>query len=336
MAVETRPSSPTVGRFAPSPTGCLHSGSLVAAVGSYLMAKCGGGRWLLRLDDLDAPRQVAGMAGDIRRTLEAFGLFWDGEVSCQSQNGEGYRRAFERLQQQGLLYPCGCSRKEIARAASAPHPDDDCIPYPGSCRTSLKSGAVVRSWRIRVPESEICFEDIRRGVICQNLAKVCGDFAVRRGPDEYLYQLAVVVDDALSGVNQVVRGDDLLPSTPRQIYLQRMLGIATPEYCHLPLVTGPDGSKLSKRDNLVSEQLGNLKGQKEQLLLSVFHFLGQDPPPELSGAACADLLAWAVDCFDASRIPLRGGALPPQRGFTGSPSGGPGGSSINLLSPTRF
>lgn len=332
----TNASLPIIGRFAPSPTGCLHSGSLVAAVGSYLMAKRGGGRWLLRLDDLDTARQVTGMADDIRRTLESFGLFWDGEVSCQSTNGDSYRQAFERLQQQGLLYPCGCSRKEIARAASAPHPDDDCIPYPGLCRDGIKSGAVVRSWRIRVPESEICFEDIRRGAICQNLANVCGDFAVRRGTDEYLYQLAVVVDDDLCGVNQVVRGDDLLSSTPRQIYLQRMLGIATPEYCHLPLVTGPDGSKLSKRDNLVSEQLGNLKGQEGQLLLSVLRFLGQDPPPELAGAACGDLLAWGVDCFDASRIPLRGGALPVQRGFPGSPSGGPGGRSINLLSPTRF
>lgn len=308
--METKPSLPIIGRFAPSPTGCLHSGSLVAAVGSYLMAKRCSGRWLLRLDDLDTARQVTGMADDIRRTLESFGLFWDGEVACQSRNGDAYRQAFERLQQQGLLYPCGCSRKEIARAASAPHPDDDCIPYPGSCRAGLKAGAVVRSWRIRVPESEVCFRDIRRGLICQNLAKVCGDFAVRRGADEYLYQLAVVVDDALCGVNQVVRGDDLLPSTPRQIYLQRMLGIAEPEYCHLPLVTGPDGSKLSKRDNLVSEPSGSLKGQKEQLLLSVLRFLGQNPPPELSGATCPEILAWGVSCFDTSRIPIQGGDLP--------------------------
>lgn len=299
-----------VGRFAPSPTGRLHTGSLVAAVGSYLMAKRAGGRWLLRIDDLDAPRQVAGMADDLMRTLESFGLFWDGEVAFQSRNGDHYRQAFERLQGKGLLYPCGCSRKEIALAASAPHPDDDCVPYPGSCRGGLKAGAVVRSWRIRVPQAPVCFRDLRLGEICQDLVSVCGDFAVRRGAADYLYQLAVVVDDQLAGVNQVVRGDDLLSSTPRQVYLQRMLGLPQPEYCHLPLVSGPGGSKLSKRDNLVSEQLGNLKGQEGQLLLAVLRFLGQSPPAELSGAGCRAILEWGAAGFDAACIPERGGELP--------------------------
>lgn len=274
------------------------------------MAKRAGGRWLLRIDDLDAPRQVPGMANDIMRTLESFGLFWDGEIAFQSRNLDDYRRAFEQLQQKGLIYPCGCSRKEIALAASAPHPDDDCIPYPGSCRAGIKADAVVRSWRIRVPESEICFRDLRLGEICQDLAGVCGDFAVRRGDDDYLYQLAVVIDDSLAGVNQVVRGDDLLSSTPRQIYLQRMLGMPQPEYCHLPLVTGPGDSKLSKRDNLISHQLGNLKGQEGRLLLSVLRFLGQNPPTELAGSTCPDILEWGTDCFDVARIPHQGGVLP--------------------------
>lgn len=281
----------------------------MAAVGSYLMAKHSGGRWLLRIDDLDAPRQVAGMADDIMRTLESFGLLWDGEVACQSRHLDHYRQAFELLLRKDLLYPCGCSRKEIAMAASAPHPDDDCIPYNGSCRSGMKAGATVRSWRIRVPESEICFSDLRRGYICQNLAGVCGDFALRRGEADYLYQLAVVVDDAVTGVTQVVRGDDLLSSTPRQIYLQRMLGVAQPEYCHLPLVTGPGGSKLSKRDNLISNQPGNLKGHEGELLLAVLRFLGQNPPAELAGSGCQDILEWGVACFDAALIPVQGGVL---------------------------
>lgn len=303
-------SNPIVGRFAPSPTGCLHSGSLVTAVGSYLMAKSAGGRWLLRIDDLDTPRQVAGMADDIMRTLESFGLFWDGEVTRQSRNLESYRQVFENLLDQGLLYPCGCSRKEIALAASAPHPDDDCVPYPGSCRNGMKAGAVVRSWRIRVPEAEICFRDRRQGSVCQNLTEVCGDFAVRRGAENYLYQLAVVADDALAGVTQVVRGDDLLSSTPRQIYLQRMLGLPEPEYCHLPLVTGPDGAKLSKRDNLISEGLGNLKNQEGHLLLAALRFLGQNPPAELAACSCRDILKWGIANFDSGRIPAGGGTLP--------------------------
>lgn len=301
-----------IGRFAPSPTGHLHSGSLVTAVGSYLMAKRSGGKWLLRIDDLDTPRQIVGMADDIMWTLEAFGLLWDGEVSWQSRHRTNYRQAFEQLQERGLLYPCCCSRKEIALAASAPHPDDNCVAYPGSCRNGMKTGTVVRSWRISVPETEVCFRDRRRGSVCQNLAEICGDFAVRRGTEEYLYQLAVVIDDALTGVTQVVRGDDLLSSTPRQIYLQRMLGLSEPEYCHLPLVTDPDGAKLSKRDNLISGGRGNLKGQKEQLLLSVLRFLGQNPPTELAACSCQDLLEWSIVNFDSGRIPLGGGSLPAQ------------------------
>jgi len=298
------------GRFAPSPTGRLHTGSLVAAVGSWLMARHGRGRWLLRMDDLDTPRQVAGMADDIRTTLESFGLLWDGEITWQSRNVPAYEQAFEQLARQGALYPCGCSRKEIAQAASAPHPDDDCLPYPGTCRTGMRESAPIRSWRVKTSNEEICFRDLRKGAICQRLEERCGDFAVRRGDGEFAYQLAVVVDDHLTGVNQVVRGDDLLNSTPRQIYLQRLLGLAQPEYCHLPLVTGPCGAKLSKRDNLVSHDLGNLNGKECELLWNVLCFLGQEPPRELRRAACGEILAWGSSNFDVKRIPQTGRELP--------------------------
>jgi glutamyl-Q tRNA(Asp) synthetase len=298
-----------VGRFAPAPTGALHTGSLVAAVGSWLLAKSVGGRWLLRMDDLDTQRQVAGMADDILRTLECFGLLWDGAVSWQSRHRDAYLQAFEQMQQQGMIYPCGCSRKEIAQTASAPHPDDDTVPYPGTCRNGMRSGAQVRSWRVRTSADELCFDDLRRGRICQNLLQSCGDFALRRGDGEFAYQLAVVVDDALTGVNQVVRGDDLLASTPRQIYLQRLLGLPQPAYCHLPLVTGPGGTKLGKRDNLISSHLGMYLGREGTLLLAVLRFLGQEPPGDLAGAPCKEILQWSTVNFDAARIPQSGAEL---------------------------
>lgn len=298
-----------VGRFAPSPTGALHTGSLVAAVGSYLMAKHAGGRWLLRLDDLDTQRQVPGMADDIMRTLEGFGLFWDGEVARQSGHLDEYERVFASLQQLGVVYPCGCSRKEIARSASAPHLEDDCIAYPGTCRGGMKGGSVIRSWRVRVPEEEICFSDLRKSRLCQTLSAVSGDFVLRRGDGEFAYQLAVVVDDYLAGVNQVVRGEDLFASTPRQVYLQRLLGFPQPDYCHLPLVAGPDGAKLSKRNNLISRQLGSVSGREPSLLLAVLRFLGQSPLPELAGCSCSDILEWGVAHFDPRRLPALGGQL---------------------------
>lgn len=297
------------GRFAPSPTGALHTGSLVAAVGSWLMAKSAGGRWLLRMDDLDTPRQVAGMEDDIMRTLEDYGLEWDGEISRQSRHLDRYQQAFEQLQQLGVIYPCCCSRKEISQTASAPRPNEDTLPYPGTCRDGMRPGVPVRSWRVRVTDEELCFDDRRRGPVCQVLQQRCGDFALRRGDGEFAYQLAVVVDDADTGVNQVVRGDDLLASTPRQIFLQRLLGLPQPGYCHLPLVCGPGGEKLSKRDNLVSHQPGNSPGREGRLLWNILGFLGQEPPQEMFGAACGEILQWGVLHFDATRIPLTGGEL---------------------------
>jgi glutamyl-Q tRNA(Asp) synthetase len=298
-----------IGRFAPAPTGALHIGSLVSALGSRLMAKSRGGRWLLRLDDLDTPRQKPGMADDIMATLEEFALCWDGEVSRQSSNLDHYSTAFGKLLEQGVLYPCCCSRKDIAQAASAPHPEDDVLPYSGSCRNGIEERAVVRSWRVRVTEQRICFNDLRLGKICRNLAKCGGDFVVRRGDGEFAYQLAVVVDDFITGVTQVVRGDDLLPSTARQIYLQQLLKMPQPVYCHLPLVTGPEGKKLSKRDNLVSYGLGNWKGREGELLFDALRFLGQNPPASLAGAGCREIMEWGEINFDPALIPLHGGVL---------------------------
>lgn len=277
------------------------------------MARQSGGRWLLRLDDLDTRRQVPGMADDIMRTLESFGLLWDGEATFQSRNLSDYLSFFGELQRAGEIYPCGCSRKEIALSTSAPHPDDDCIPYYGACRGGMKVGsgdaAAIRSWRVGVPDEELCFTDLRKGRCCQNLTQVSGDFIVRRGDGEFAYQLAVVVDDYLAGVNQVVRGEDLLASTPRQIYLQRLLGFPQPDYCHLPLVTGPDGTKLSKRDHLVSHQLGTVTGREQELLCAVLHFLGQNPPQELAGHPCCAILDWGVAHFKPITQIVHGGAL---------------------------
>jgi len=300
-----------VGRFAPSPTGSLHLGSLVAALGSYLFARSAGGRWLLRMDDLDAPRVVPGVAEDMLRTLEILGFDWDGEPVWQSRRGEAYAEALEKLDRLGLIYPCGCSRGEIARIASAPHGMADEIAYPGTCRDGLPPGKEPRSLRIRVPGEDISFMDGIAGCTRQRLSEVCGDFVVRRADGLFAYHLATVVDDDAAGVNQVVRGADLLASTPRQIYLQRALGMTEPAYFHLPLVTGPDGGKLSKRESAVSLASGrNLERDGGALLLLALRFLGQ-PLPDLPAAApAAEILAASVSGFRHSSIPATGGPFP--------------------------
>jgi len=236
----------TVGRFAPSPTGPLHLGSLVAAAGSWLFARAAGGRWLVRMEDLDAPRVVAGSAEEILEALRRYGLEWDGEVVWQSQRTALYEAALATLRAKNLVYDCGCSRAELQRAASAPFGSEPV--YPGTCRNGLPPGREARAVRFRAPDETISFDDVVRGRVEENVARVTGDFVVRRADGVFAYQLAVVVDDAEQGVTQVVRGGDLLSSTPRQIALQRALGFATPEYAHLPLVVNADGSKVGKRD----------------------------------------------------------------------------------------
>jgi len=293
-----------IGRFAPSPTGPLHFGSLVAAVGSYLFARSAGGRWLLRIDDLDRPRVIPGALDDILRTLEMLGFEWDGEPVRQSRRSEAYQEALTRLEASGVVYPCGCSRGEIARIASAPHGSGDELAYPGTCRSGLPAGREPRALRVRVPAEEISFRDAVCGTYRQSLAAVCGDFVVRRADGLFAYHLATVVDDAAVGVNQVVRGADLLFSTPRQIYLQRLLGFRQPDYCHLPLVTAPDGAKLSKRDSAVSLAAGrNLLTEGGALLLGALQFLGQPTVGILSAATAREILAAAVQDFVPERIP---------------------------------
>jgi glutamyl-Q tRNA(Asp) synthetase len=280
----------------------LHLGSLVAAVGSYLMAKREKGLWLVRMEDLDLPRVVPGIAEDMLRTLEALGFQWDGEVLYQSRRSELYREAVDLLVQRRLAYPCGCTRAEIARIASAPH--EDGLVYPGICREGLHPDKSERALRVKVYDEVISFADQVMGTYSQHLTASCGDFVVHRADGPYAYHLAVVVDDALSGVNQVVRGADLLSSTPRQIYLQRLFGYPTPNYAHLPLVIAPGGGKLSKRDNAVSLAAGrDLSLDGGELVAAALRFLGQDPPAELAGASAKEVLSWGTVHFDPRRVP---------------------------------
>lgn len=238
--------SSVTGRFAPSPTGPLHFGSLVAAAGSWLFARSGGGRWLVRMEDLDTPRVVPGAAEEILAALRRYGLEWDGDVVRQSERTPLYDAALARLRDRNLIYECACSRSDIQRSASAPLGSEPL--YPGTCRRGLPEGRAARAIRFRAPDQLIAFDDRIAGHVEENVAEVTGDFVVKRVNGPYAYQLAVVVDDAEQKVTQVVRGADLLRSTARQIALQRALDLPTPEYAHLPLVVAPDGSKLGKRD----------------------------------------------------------------------------------------
>lgn len=234
------------GRFAPSPTGPLHLGSLVAAVGSWLFARAENGRWLVRIEDIDTPRVIPGSAEEILAALRRYALDRDGEVVWQSRRTALYERALDELRAKDLVYDCACSRADLQRAASAPLGREPV--YPGTCRNRIAPGKAARAIRFRAPDGIIAFDDRIAGHQQENVAEGTGDFVVRRADGLFAYQLAVVVDDAEQGVTQVVRGADLLASTPRQIALQRALGYPTPSYAHLPLVVNPDGSKLGKRD----------------------------------------------------------------------------------------
>jgi glutamyl-Q tRNA(Asp) synthetase len=258
------------------------------------------------MEDLDEPRVVPGMADDILRTLEALGLQWDGEIVWQSRRSDAYESALEELKHKGVVYPCGCSRAEIARAASAPHGRGEEIRYPGLCRDGLPPGKPPRSIRLRVPDGPIVFTDGVMGMEAENLFESCGDIVVKRADGPYAYQLAVVVDDHDAGVNQVVRGADLLLSTPRQILIHILFGFALPSYFHLPLVTGPCGGKLSKRDSAVSLASGrDLKKDGGGLLVAALRYLGQNPPPSLDNAPCTEVLSWGVAHFRPDFVPRR-------------------------------
>ena len=276
------------GRFAPSPTGPLHFGSLVAALGSWLRARRLGHRWLVRIEDVDVPRCRPGAADAILRSLEAFGLHWDDRVVHQSLRLDLYDTALERLRAGGCLYGCACSRREVPPG-----------PYPGTCRDGPRAGRSPRSLRVRTDDNPTGFDDLVQGRFEQRLESVVGDFVVRRADRLHAYHLAVVVDDAAQGVTEIVRGADLLDSTPRQIHLQRLLGYPTPSYAHLPLAVNEAGEKLSKQTH--AAPIDDTRPQPA--LLAALRFLGHTPPAELQAAPSPDLLAWATASFDLDRVP---------------------------------
>lgn len=335
------------GRFAPSPTGPLHFGSLVAAVGSFLDARHHGGTWSLRMEDLDTPRCVAGAAGDVLRTLERFQLEWDGPVLYQSQRTVAYEEALAQLQASGAAYLCCCTRKEIAD--SALHGIEGVV-YPGTCRCGIPAGREGRAWRVQTGSMNpvrtersadawsrsvagtstplalpatlikplairlgcqqtvakslvistngvVAFTDTLQGQLSQNLEQEIGDFVVKRADGLFAYQLAVVVDDAFQGITHVVRGSDLLTSTPRQIWLQRLLGLPTPVYMHLPVAVNAGGEKLSKQTLAMPVDVA----QAAETLWRVLSFLQQTPPPELAHDL-PNLLAWAVENWRSGRL----------------------------------
>ena len=293
------------GRFAPSPTGPLHFGSLVAAVGSYLDARANGGEWLLRIEDLDRSRSRREAADTILRTLEAFAFEWDGEVVMQSRRLDHYHAALTCLQRDGEAYPCACSRREIAACAPAPAVDGGLV-YPGSCRAGLAAGRVPRAWRMRVPDREIAFDDRVQGPVQQNLARAVGDFILLRADGQYAYQLAVVVDDAAQGVNAVVRGVDLLDSTARQIWLQQCLALPTPTYAHLPVVTNAAGEKLSKQTCAAAVDAAG----GSAVLAAALHFLGHPVPQEVCSGPLHDFWRWAIAAWSMARVPVQRGVFP--------------------------
>jgi glutamyl-Q tRNA(Asp) synthetase len=295
-----------VGRFAPSPTGPLHFGSLVAAAGSWLFARAVGGRWLLRIEDLDRPRVVPGSADELMAALERYGLEWDGTPMWQSQRTEAYAAVLARLRDTGQVYDCGCSRADLQRAPSAPaagDPADDRI-YPGTCRSGIPEGRAPRAVRFRVPHGVISFDDLVCGSVAEEVAKSTGDFVIRRADGLFAYQLAVVVDDAEQGVTQVVRGADLLTSTARQIALQQALSLPIPQYAHLPLIVTAAGAKLGKRDGALP--LPSLdEARVRTTLLQAIRILGVDA----EGDSPQEILRDAVGKFEVSRVPGESVAL---------------------------
>jgi glutamyl-Q tRNA(Asp) synthetase len=274
------------GRFAPSPTGHLHFGSLVAAVGSWLCAHHAGGQWLLRVEDIDPPREMPGSAESILAALPAFGLVADAPALFQSTRIAAYDRAFDQLKATRQLFPCWCSRNDLAGGL---HLDGECLAPQADDRPP--------AWRLRVPDLEISFDDALQGRQTQNLRSTAGDFVIRRVEGYYAYQLACVVDDAFQGISQVVRGNDLLDSTPRQIYLQQCLGLPTPAYLHLPLALDASGSKLSKTERAHPVD----PTHPMPALRRALAFLDLPAPPDISSPA--SLLAHALTCFTPEKLP---------------------------------
>lgn len=289
------PQSQYIGRFAPTPTGPLHFGSLVAAFASYLDAKHHHGLWLLRIEDLDPPREDKSASTLIPQQLISHGLIWDGDIEFQSHHSDQYEQYLEQLRSQGLLFPCACSRKDLAAQKGL---------HQGDCHSSTNSSInstieKPRAWRLPVPNEDWGFTDKVFGEFSQNLAQTVGDQVLKRKDALYAYQLAVVVDDYLSGVNHVVRGLDLLDNTPRQLYLMKCLNIAPPSYLHLPLITNDEGQKLSKQNQAQALDLNTI----EKNLMGALAFLKQVLPPVQFQQDKRSILNWAIEHWQHENIP---------------------------------
>jgi len=295
----TTPRNPYRGRFAPTPTGPLHFGSLVAATASYLCARQAGGSWLVRIEDLDPPREIPGSRDQILVALERLGFEWNESIVRQSERGELYEAALQRLLASRDAFPCSCSRTEIA-AAGATSDDGDELRYPGWCRDGIRAPGRPLAIRFRTPAGPVAFEDELQGPVSCDVAAQVGDLVIRRRDGWFAYQLAVVIDDAAQGITSVVRGADLLNSTPRQLLLQRALGLPTPAYAHMPVATDRNGVKLSKSAGAAALDLAHPGDELWRALL----FLRQNPPPELRHAKPADLWSWAIVHWTPA--PLRG------------------------------
>ena len=284
-----KPKADYIGRFAPSPSGPLHFGSLIAALASYLDARAHHGQWLLRMEDLDPSREPPQAAGQILEALEAFGLHWDGPVLYQSSRLQAYRDALQRLQQEGLIYACDCTRQQIQGLGGV---------YDNRCR-DRKDVPEECALRVHVADRTIRFEDEIQGATQQQLLRECGDFVLLRKDGLFAYQLAVVVDDAFQNISCIVRGSDLLDSTPRQIYLQQCLGFDTPHYAHFPVAVNEDNQKLSK------QHFAAPLDHKTPLpaLLRALKFLGQPLSEELAEGDIASVLQWAIAHWDIQAVP---------------------------------
>ena len=291
MSPEKSVSQAYCGRFAPSPTGPLHFGSLIAAVGSYLEALKNDGQWLLRIDDIDPPREMAGAADDIQRTLEYYGFEWDGATDYQSAHTDIYDEAFAQLVKQQRVFACGCSRKTIAATGAS--------IYPGTCRTGMQGG-VLRSWRFLTEPQTVSFKDGVQGE-CQVGIEFIGDFVLKRAEGYFSYHLATAVDDASSGITHVVRGADLLDMTYPQIYIQKALALKSPEYAHLPVVLNENNMKLSKQN--LAPPLSTRPTDISIQLHRALTFLGQNPPAEMNRYESAEIWHWAVSNWRLDKVP---------------------------------
>jgi glutamyl-Q tRNA(Asp) synthetase len=290
--MQSREPIPYVGRFAPSPTGPLHFGSLVAAAASYLQARANNGLWLLRVEDIDPPREQAGASAAIIEGLERYGFEWDDECLFQSTRSDAHEAALAALLDKEVAYRCDCSRRDLADVQRGPLG----LIYPGTCRDGCSSGDA--AIRLRTNQSDVAFVDLLQGRFTQNLEKESGDFVIRRRDGLIAYHLAVVVDDAFQGITEIVRGIDLLDSTPRQIWLQKLLGYSIPNYAHFPVITHVNGDKLSK----LTGEPGIPMDVVAETLIEVIDTLGLKAPPKLATESLPEIWSWAKENWQIKNL----------------------------------